>query len=114
MKASNPSGAKGRERTARRAMAIAAAVATASFVAVGPAAAAPASTPHSAAPAAAAAATRSRMLTLINGDRVLKIVEIPDGQGRRGCHVYMSLTEYIVVDQSLHEMMLSLGFEERQ
>jgi hypothetical protein len=71
MKASNPSGAKGRERAARRAMAIAAATATASFLAVGPAAAAPASTPHSAAPAAAAAATtRSRMLTLINGDRV--------------------------------------------
>lgn len=71
MKASNPSGAKGRERAARRAMAIAAATATASFLAVGPAAAAPASTTHSAAPAAAAAATtRSRMLTLINGDRV--------------------------------------------
>jgi hypothetical protein len=51
---------------------------------------------------------------MINGDRMLKIVEIPDGKGRRGCHVYMSLTEYIVVDQSLHEMMLSLGFEERQ
>src|ERR1700734_3049707 len=69
MKASNPSGAKGRERTARRAMAIAAATATASFLVVGPAAAAPASTPHSAAPAAAAAkTTRSRMLTLINGD----------------------------------------------
>src|ERR1700733_3938700 len=71
MKASNPSGAKGRERTARRAMAIAAATATASFLGVGPAAAAPASTPHSAAPAAAAAATTSsRTLTLINGDRV--------------------------------------------
>ena len=51
---------------------------------------------------------------MINGDRVLKIVEIPDGKGQRGCHVYMSLTDYIVVDQSLHEMMLSLGFEERQ
>ena len=51
---------------------------------------------------------------MINGDQVVKIVEIPDGKGRRGCHVYMSLTEYIVVDQSLHEMMLSLGFEERQ
>jgi hypothetical protein len=51
---------------------------------------------------------------MINGDLVLKIVEIPDGKGRRGCHVYLSLTEYIVVDQSLHEIMLSLGFEERQ
>jgi hypothetical protein len=71
MKASNPSGAKGRERAARRAMAIAAATATASFLAVGPAAAAPAAATHSAAPAAAAAATTgSRMLTLINGDRV--------------------------------------------
>jgi hypothetical protein len=51
---------------------------------------------------------------MINGDLVLKIMEIPDGKGRRGCHVYLSLTEYIVVDQSLHEIMLSLGFEERQ
>jgi hypothetical protein len=51
---------------------------------------------------------------MINGDMVLKIVEIPDGKGRRGCHVYLSLTEFIAVDQSLHEMMLSLGFEERQ
>ncbi len=51
---------------------------------------------------------------MINGDLVLKIVEIPDGKGRRGCHVYLSLTEFIAVDQSLHEMMLSLGFEERQ
>jgi hypothetical protein len=51
---------------------------------------------------------------MINGDLVLKIVEIPDGKGRRGCHVYLSLTEYILVDQSLHEIMLSLGFEERQ
>ena len=51
---------------------------------------------------------------MINGDRVVKIVEIPDGKGRRGCHVYLSLTEYLDVDQSLREMMISLGFEERQ
>jgi hypothetical protein len=51
---------------------------------------------------------------MINGDLVLKIVEIPGGEGRRGCHIYLSLTEYILVDQSLHEVMLSLGFEERQ
>jgi len=51
---------------------------------------------------------------MINGDLVLKIVEIPGGEGRRGCHIYLSLTEYIAVDQSLHEVMLSLGFEERQ
>jgi hypothetical protein len=51
---------------------------------------------------------------MINGDQVLKIVEIPGGGGHRGCHVYLSLTEYLVVDQSLHEMMISLGFEERQ
>jgi hypothetical protein len=51
---------------------------------------------------------------MINADRVLKIVEIPGGQqGSRGCHVYLSLTEYMEVDQSLHEMMISLGFEER-
>ncbi|HYL59189.1 MAG TPA: hypothetical protein VEU51_09980 [Candidatus Acidoferrales bacterium] len=52
---------------------------------------------------------------MINGDHVQRIVEIPGGaEGQRGCHVYVSLTEYIVVDQSLHEMMISLGFEERQ
>ena len=51
---------------------------------------------------------------MINADLVLKIVEIPGGEGRRGCHVYLSLTEYLAVDQSLREMMISLGFEERQ
>ena len=51
---------------------------------------------------------------MINGDRVLKISEIPGGEGRRGCHLYISLTEYLAVDQSLREMMISLGFEERQ
>ncbi len=74
MKASNPSGAGGRERTARRFVAIAAATAVASSLAVGPAAAARASAPSSAAaavsPAAQTASTPSRTLTLINGDRV--------------------------------------------
>jgi len=51
---------------------------------------------------------------MINGDRVLKITEIPGEEGHRGCHLYVSLTEYLVVDQSLREMMISLGFEERQ
>jgi hypothetical protein len=51
---------------------------------------------------------------MINADRVVKIVEIPGGaKGARGCHVYLSLTEYMEIDQSLHEMMISLGFEER-
>jgi hypothetical protein len=51
---------------------------------------------------------------MINADMVVKIVEIPGGTaGSRGCHVYLSLTEYMEVDQSLHEMMISLGFEER-
>jgi len=52
---------------------------------------------------------------MINGDRVLRIAEIPGGaEGHRGCHVYITLTEYLVVDQSLREMMISLGFEDRQ
>jgi hypothetical protein len=52
---------------------------------------------------------------MINADRVLKVVEIPGGAtGSRGCHVYISLDEFIEIDQSLHEMMISLGFEERQ
>ena len=51
---------------------------------------------------------------MINADRVLRIVEIPGSADRaRGCHVYLSLDEYMEVDQSLHEMMISLGFEER-
>jgi hypothetical protein len=78
MKASSPSGDNKRERAVRRAMAIAAATATASFLAVGPAAAASAARStasaasggaRSAAPEASAAAT-PRTLTLINGDRV--------------------------------------------
>ncbi|MGB0060553.1 hypothetical protein [Candidatus Binatus sp.] len=52
---------------------------------------------------------------MINADRVIKIAEIPGSAERsRGCHVYVSLTDYLEVDQSLHEMMISLGFEERQ
>jgi hypothetical protein len=50
---------------------------------------------------------------MINGDLVVKIVEIPQNEGQRGCHVYITQTEFIVVDQSLHEMMIYLGFEER-
>ncbi len=52
---------------------------------------------------------------MINGDRVVKMAEIPGStKGSRGCHVYLSLTDYLDVDQSLREMMISLGFEERQ
>lgn len=51
---------------------------------------------------------------MINADQVVKIEEIPGSTERsRGCHIYLSLTEYMVVDQSLREMMISLGFEER-
>jgi hypothetical protein len=51
---------------------------------------------------------------MLNADHVLKVVEPPgSGEGRRGAHVYLSLTEYLEVDQSLKEMMISLGFEER-
>jgi hypothetical protein len=51
---------------------------------------------------------------MINADLVVKIVEGPAvAEGRRGCLVYLSLTDYMEVDQSLHEMMISLGFEER-
>jgi hypothetical protein len=51
---------------------------------------------------------------MINGDQVLRITEIPGSvRGQRGCHVYVSLTDYLEVDQSLHEMMIALGFEER-
>lgn len=51
---------------------------------------------------------------MLNADHVLKVVEPPgSGEGRRGAHVYLSLTEYLEVDQSLKEMMIALGFEER-
>ena len=51
---------------------------------------------------------------MINADRVVKIVEIPGGvAGSRGCHLYLSIDEFLEIDQSLHEMMISLGFEER-
>jgi len=52
---------------------------------------------------------------MINGDLVQRIVEVPGAEaGERGCHLYVSMTDYIAVDQSLHEIMISLGFEERQ
>ena len=71
MKASNPPRAGGRERSARRTVAIAAAAAAASFLTVGPAVAVPASAARPAGAAASPAATTApRTLTLINGDRV--------------------------------------------
>jgi hypothetical protein len=51
---------------------------------------------------------------MLNAEHVLKVVEPPgSGEGRRGAHIYISPTEYIEVDQSLKEMMILLGFEER-
>lgn len=51
---------------------------------------------------------------MVNGDHILKIVEVPLREsGQRGCHLYTSENAYIEVDQSLHEMMIYLGFEER-
>lgn len=49
---------------------------------------------------------------MINGDHILKIAALPKEQGR-GSQVYFSMTEFIRVDQSLQEMMIFLGFEER-
>ena len=49
---------------------------------------------------------------MINGDRILKIVALPKEEGR-GCQLFVSMTEFIKVDQSLQEVMISLGFEER-
>lgn len=51
---------------------------------------------------------------MLNADHILKVTEPPGtGEGRRGAHVYVSQTEYFEVDQSLKEMMIALGFEER-
>jgi len=50
---------------------------------------------------------------MINGDRILKIVGIPKEEGRRGSYLYMSETEFITVDQTLQELMIYLGFEDR-
>jgi hypothetical protein len=51
---------------------------------------------------------------MLNADHILKVVEPPGtGEGQRGSHVYVSTTEYLEVDQSLKEMMIALGFEER-
>ncbi|MDO8434186.1 MAG: hypothetical protein Q7S58_17440 [Candidatus Binatus sp.] len=49
---------------------------------------------------------------MINGDRILKIVGLPKEEGR-GCMLFVSQTEFITVDQSLQEVMISLGFEDR-
>ncbi len=45
---------------------------------------------------------------------MLKIEEHKGSEERRGCLVYFSLDEFLKVDQSLGEIMISLGFEERQ
>jgi hypothetical protein len=51
---------------------------------------------------------------MLNADHILKVEEPPGiGEGRRGAHVYVSQNEYLEVDQSLKEMMIALGFEER-
>jgi len=78
MNASNPPRATGRERTARRTVAIAAAVGAASFLTAGPAVAAPAPVERTAA-AVAAVTAAPRTLTLINGDRVAVSATGPGG-----------------------------------
>jgi hypothetical protein len=51
---------------------------------------------------------------MLNAEHILKVTDPPGaGEGRRGSHVYVSTTEYLEVDQSLKEMMIQLGFEER-
>jgi hypothetical protein len=50
---------------------------------------------------------------LINSDRVLRIEEVREGGRIRGCNLYYSATEYVVVDDHLVQIMQRLGFEPR-
>jgi hypothetical protein len=50
---------------------------------------------------------------IINAERVLKIVEKTGERDAGGCLLYISLSEYLTVDQTLDQMMMHLGFEDR-
>lgn len=56
--------------------------------------------------------TSEGKMVMINGDRVLKIEEVQDGE-RRGCRLYYSATEFLAVDEILAQIMQRLGFEPR-
>ena len=51
--------------------------------------------------------------TMINVERILKIVEKPREQGSRGCRLFVSITEYIDVDQTYAQLIDHLGFQDR-
>lgn len=48
---------------------------------------------------------------LVNMAAIIRVVEPVEGQ--RGCRLFTSATEFIVVDQGLREVMTRLGIEPR-
>ncbi len=50
---------------------------------------------------------------LVNAERLLRIVELPEAEGGPGCALYYSADQYIFVDQRITEIMQRLGFEPR-
>ena len=50
---------------------------------------------------------------IINADRVLKIVEKTRDHDTRGCLLYVSMTEYLAIDETIDQIMMHLGFEDR-
>ncbi len=50
---------------------------------------------------------------LVNAERLLRIVELGEGEGGPGCALYYSTDEFLLVDQRITEIMQRLGFEPR-
>jgi len=57
--------------------------------------------------------TQNEKPIMVNAERILKMVSVGDIE-QRGTYLYTSETEYIEVDQGLHEMMNILGFDRRE
>ncbi len=57
--------------------------------------------------------TTEDQAALINAEHVLKIVEKTVDDDARGCLLFISMSQYLAVDQTLDQMMMHLGFEDR-
>jgi hypothetical protein len=57
--------------------------------------------------------TSDQQAVLIDADRVLKIIEKRGDHDARGCPLYVSMAESPAIDETLDQMMMHLGFEDR-
>jgi hypothetical protein len=51
---------------------------------------------------------------LMNLSHVNRIVEVPEDQKVRGSQLFISMNEFVLVDQTLSEIMAHLGIEARE